>query len=159
MSRYSQGVLARKLVNRSCSPGVVGRLGHDLSADVLQARPGPMSPRSSITILKPPAVPRPSSGGAPKTLIGPSVISRLQLRLASRAAIASPVSSGAGRWWKSSSITYMAPKFGALALSRIDWPAMATVCLTPGVSLGDRLDVAHGLLRCGRAKPSRAAAR
>ena len=30
-------------------------------------------------------------------------------------------------------MTYIAPKFGALAFSRIDWPAMATVCLTPGV--------------------------
>ena len=48
---------------------------------------------------------------------------------------------------ESSSITYIAPKFGALAFSRIDWPAMATVCLTPGMSLGDLLDVAHHLLR------------
>ena len=37
------------------------------------------------------------------------------------------------RWWKSSSITYIAPKLGALALSRIDWPAIATVCFTPGI--------------------------
>ncbi len=27
----------------------------------------------------------------------------------------------------------MAPKFGALALSRIDWPEMPTVWATPGV--------------------------
>ena len=32
-------------------------------------------------------------------------------------------------------------KFGALALSRIDWPATATVCLTPGVLRAIRLDL------------------
>ena len=31
-------------------------------------------------------------------------------------------------------MTYIEPKFGALAFSRSDWPAMATVCLTPGDS-------------------------
>ena len=51
------------------------------------------------------------------------------------------------RLWKSSSITYIAPKFGALALSRIDWPAMATVCLTPAFLAGDLLDLLHHVLR------------
>ena len=36
------------------------------------------------------------------------------------------------RSWKSLSMTYIAPKLGALAPNRIDWPAMATVCSTPG---------------------------
>ena len=31
----------------------------------------------------------------------------------------------AGRSWKSLSMMYIAPKFGALAPNRIDWPAMA----------------------------------
>ena len=39
----------------------------------------------------------------------------LECRSASRAAIASAVSSGVARFSKSSSITYSAPKFGALA--------------------------------------------
>ena len=47
--------------------------------------------------------------------------------------MASPDSAGRVRFSKSSSIRYRAPKFEALALSRIDWPEMATVCLTPGV--------------------------
>ena len=44
----------------------------------------------------------------------------------------SPERPRAARRWKSSSITYIAPKLGALAPSRIDWPAMATVFFTPG---------------------------
>ena len=40
-----------------------------------------MSPRSSTMILKPPAVPRPSIGGAPSTLTSPSLISCLELGL------------------------------------------------------------------------------
>ena len=48
--------------------------------------------------------------------------------------MASPDRSASVRCSKSSSIRYRAPKLEALALSRIDWPEMATVCLTPGVS-------------------------
>ena len=40
---------------------------------------------------------------------------------------------------------------GALALSRIDWPAMATVCLTPGL--------AGRCPRCGSSPPGSAAPR
>ena len=92
---------------------------------------GGLSPRSSTTSLKPPAVPRPSTGGAPKTLTTPSMISFWSSSW-SFSAISSPWSSCFCRWWNSSSITYIAPKLGALALSRIDWPEIATVCLTPG---------------------------
>ena len=59
--------------------------------------------------------------------------------------MASADRSCAVRFGKSSSITYIAPKFGALALSRIDWPATATVCLTPGVFQGDLFDALHDL--------------
>lgn len=47
-------------------------------------------------------------------------------------AIASLDRSAFVRSWNASSITYIDPKFGALALSRSDCPAMATVWATPG---------------------------
>ena len=56
----------------------------------------PMSPRSSITILKPPAVPRPSTGGAPKTLMSAVVDLVAGSRPAEPAAIASPERLGLG---------------------------------------------------------------
>jgi hypothetical protein len=131
MSRYSQGVSARKLVNRSCSPSVRPPAATTSSATYWRVF-SPVSPRSSTTTLNPPAVPSPSSGGAPKTLITPSLISPCRASR-SRAAMASPDSSAAVRLSKSSSMTNMAPKLGALALSSSDWPATATVFLTPGV--------------------------
>ena len=75
MSRYSQGVLARKLVNKPCRPRRVVAGVDDAVRPPSAAPRRPMSPRSSTTILKPPAVPRPSTGGAPKTLTRPSLIS------------------------------------------------------------------------------------
>ena len=51
------------------------------------ALPSPSSPRSSIMILKPPAVPNPRTGGAPKTMNAPSSIPSSN-SLRSRAAIA-----------------------------------------------------------------------
>ena len=80
-----------------------------------RAPASPVSPRSSITILKPPAVPRPSTGGASKTLTSPSLISSWSVAC-SRAAITGPVSPSWARWWKSSSITYIAPKFGRVGV-------------------------------------------
>ena len=52
MSRYSQGVLARKLVNRPCRPGVVVAVGDDRRRRPLAASSRPMSPRSSIDDLE-----------------------------------------------------------------------------------------------------------
>ena len=40
----------------------------------------------------------------------------------------------------------MAPKLGALAFIRIDWPAIAMVCATPSSLLASCLDVLHHLL-------------
>jgi len=48
--------------------------------------------------------------------------------------MASPERSAAVRRRKSSSITNIEPKFGAFAFNSSDWPATATVCLTPWVS-------------------------
>ena len=53
----------------------------------------------------------------------------------------------------------MAPKFGALALSRIDWPAMATVWLTPGVFRAISSILLHDAVGAARPTPSRAIAR
>ena len=72
------------------------------------------------TILNPPAVPRPSTGGASKTLISPSPICFLQLFLETGRRSPGRRARAAARWWKSSSITYIAPKLGALAFKRID---------------------------------------
>ncbi len=72
-----------------------GRVGPEAGEDVLECRAclrpasttssavscrasRPVSPRSSTTILKPPAVPRPSTGGALKTLTTPSSMFVLQ---------------------------------------------------------------------------------
>ena len=42
------------------------------------------------------------------------------------------------RWPNSSSITYIEPRLGALALRTSDWPEMPTVCATPAVSRASR---------------------
>ena len=57
-------------------------------------------------------------------------------RSCSSAAMASPDSSGRVRFSKSSSIRYRAPKLEALALSKIDWPEMATRVLDALASSG-----------------------
>ena len=105
-----------------------------------------MSPRSSIMILKPPAVPRPSTGGAPKTLIdavaGPRPAASLCELGGDRVAA---TARGSCRSWNSSSITYIEPKFGALAFSRIDCPAMADRVLDARRLAGDLLDPRHHL--------------
>ena len=133
MSRYSQGVLARKLVNSPCRLGLVGSprprslrrplaglqaavaavLDHDLeAARRAQAfdRRGPEDVDQPVLdlFLEAPsaAVPR---GPSPRQL----------------AARCDHGSRRASRTWPRSS--------GALAFSRIDCPAMATVCLTPVV--------------------------
>ena len=51
--------------------------------------------------------------------------------------MASAVSVGSRRLSKSSSMTYIEPRLGALAFKISDWPEMPTVCLTPGVSADD----------------------
>ena len=95
----------------------------------------PVSPRSSITILKPPAVPSPSTGGAPKTLTMAVADLRPAAPPASRAAMASAGQLGVARARGSRRASRTSRRSsGALAFSRIDWPAMATVCLTPGMS-------------------------
>ena len=146
-------------VDDQFQPGRVGpEAGEQALADrvVLARRPPPrrpssagrtsaVSPRILTMILKPPAVPRPSTGGAPKMLTM-RLDFLLQALLQVAAAIASPDSSGVVRFSKSSSIRYSAPKFEALAPSRIDWPEMATVCLTPLVSQGDLFDLLHHVL-------------
>ena len=95
--------------------------------------PGRCRRVSWTMILKPPAVPRPSTGGAPKMFT--IAVGHLLLEAAPAARRRWPRRT-APAWCgcsKSSSIRYSAPKLEALALSRIDWPEMATVCLTPGV--------------------------
>ena len=74
MSRYSQGVLARKLVNSPCKPLLSLPLLTAFSA-VFCRTSVPAARGSRITILKPPAVPKPSIGGAPKTWTWASGIS------------------------------------------------------------------------------------
>ena len=65
-----------------------------------------------------------------------------------------PFDDVATRSWNSSSITYIEPKFGALAFSSNDWPASATVwshagnCCPPGVSIFAMI-VLRSLQRCG----------
>ena len=46
-------------------------------------------------------------------------------------------------------MTYIAPKFGAVAPSSIDWPEMATVCFTPGVCPRDLFDLPHRFFGAG----------
>ena len=84
-------------------------------------------------ILKPPAVPRPSTGGAPKTLTRPSRISSCEplLRAARRSRRrTAPARRGGGSRRASRTSRRSSGRWRS---SRIDWPAMATVCLTPGV--------------------------
>ena len=64
--------------------------------------------------------------------------------------MASPDSSAGRALSKSSSIRYSAPKLGALALSRIDWPEMADGVLDARRLQGDLLDLLHDLLRARR---------
>ena len=68
MSMYSCGVLERNMVNRPTRPGVLGQLVDQLVGVLLQRSASPSEPRSSTISLKPPAVPMPGTGGAPKTL-------------------------------------------------------------------------------------------
>ena len=86
-----------------------------------------------MIILKPPVVPRPSIGGAPNAATTAPRTSRWQ-RFRSAAAMASAVSPGPRRSPNSFSMTYIEPRFGALAFRISDWPEMPTVCATPGVS-------------------------
>ena len=122
-------VLARKLVNSPVSPGI-SLPAWITSCTTVSRVPKPRSARSSITILKPPAVPKPSTGGAPRMLTSPSRTS-FSNRCFKSAVMTSAVRCSSARLWKSSSITYIEPKFDALAESSSDWPAMATVCFTP----------------------------
>ncbi len=74
-------MLARKLVN---SPESSFELSGDRETSTIRSATAsisfePRSPRSCTTILNPPAVPRPSTGGASKTLTRPSLISSCSL--------------------------------------------------------------------------------
>ena len=62
------GRVGAEAVEEPCRPGVCVALGDDAVADAFASSPRPRLPRSSIMILKPPVVPRPSIGGAPKTV-------------------------------------------------------------------------------------------
>ena len=143
MSRKSQGVSARKLLKRPCRPGNRGSpLVDDLLADVLQGGQAAVAAVLDDDLeaaRRAQAVDRRGAEDVHQPVLDLLLEAGLQRggdRLAGQAA-------GRARWWKSSSITYMAPKFGALAPSRIDWPAMATVCLTPLVLRGDLFDAVH----------------
>ena len=136
MSRNSQGVLARKLVKSPCRPGVCLRL---------RRRPASPAFLQGVQAVVVAAVLDDDLEAAGRAQAfdrrGAEDVDEavVDLRLESPSAgwrrSPSPESPAAVRLWKSSSITYMAPKFGALALSRIDCPAMATVWLTPGCRL------------------------
>ena len=81
-------------------------------------------------ILKPPVVPSPSIGGAPKTLTTASRIVAAHSRFK---ALATSSAEMCGRSSKSFNITYSEPRFGAFVLSSNDCPEMPTVCPTPSV--------------------------
>ena len=141
----ASGVSARKLVN---SPMQARRLvafgGHDVVGCCPARSSRPTSPRSWIMILKPPAVPSPSTGGAPKMLTTCAPWHFLGEALLQLAAIASLDSSGSAVRSKSSSIRYIAPKLERVGVEqRSTGPEMATVCLTPGVSRAMSLDLLH----------------
>ena len=95
----------------------------------------PRLPRSSMMSLKPPVVPRPSTGGPPKV-----VTSRVR-GPPSGSALASLAGDGVGtELWPvplariGLSMTYIEPRLGALAFRISDWPETPTVCYaTPGV--------------------------
>ena len=88
MISSSQGVLARKLVNRPCKLRVVLAGGDDL-VGASSAGPAGRCRRVSWTmILKPPAVPRPSTGGARRCSRSPAALPS-EVAPASRAAMAS----------------------------------------------------------------------
>ena len=135
MSRYSQGVLARKLVNSpesDRSKGACLAAGDDPVGDALELL------RAQVAAVLDDDL---EAAGGPQAVdrrgledVDQAVLDLLLKRLL-RAATAStgPVSPSWARWWKSSSITYIAPKLGALAFIRIDWPAIARVCETPGI--------------------------
>ena len=95
----------------------------------------PAPPRSSTTSFRPPVVPRPSIGGAPKARTDAPRTAVRQRASRSRAT-ASPVSPG--RSENGFNITYIDPRFGAFAPSTSDCPEMPTVCATPGVSSAAR---------------------
>ena len=44
-------------------------------------------------------------------------------------------------------MTYIEPRLGALAFRISDWPETPTVCSTPGMLAGQRLDAGHDPLR------------
>lgn len=72
-------------------------------------------------------------GGAPKIV---TRASRISVRQRSRSLSAMPLADSPGpfRSWNSFSMTYIEPRFGALAFRIKDWPEMPTVALTPGIS-------------------------
>ena len=119
----------------------------------------PRLPRSSTISLKPPVVPRPSIGGAPKADT-----------TAPRTSLLAALAQSPRRWRRRSvrgraagrtpsSMTYIEPRFGALAFRSSDWPEMPTVCATPGRVAGQRLDAGHDFLRPLAPRRSRATAR
>ena len=132
MISSSQGVSARKLVNSPCKLRVVLAGGDDLVGGLLQGRQAVVAGVLDDDLEaagRAQALDRRRAEDVDDRLAAPPSGSA---PAASRRC-ASPDSSGRVRFSKSSSITYIAPKLEALAFSRIDWPAMATVCLTPGV--------------------------
>ena len=61
--------------------------------------------------------------------------------------MASAVSAAPRRWSKLFSMTYIEPRFGALAFRISDWPEMPTVCSTPGRVVRNLLDAGDDRLR------------
>ena len=132
MSRYSQGVPTREPLNTPCNSRVW--LARALiRSPTFCSSFRPRLPRSSMMILKPPVVPRPSTGGAPNACtIAPRTAVRQRLTMAAPMAVA--VRSRLSRSANGLSRTYREPRLGALAERISDWPETPTVCSTPGVS-------------------------
>ena len=95
--------------------------------------------------LKPPATPRPGIGDELRTATTASLTRRREL-LAQPGHDVVGVQPGACRSSNGSRTMNIEPKLDALACSRNDMPAMATVCATPGVSWAICYDLRHRLL-------------
>ena len=139
MSRYSQGVSDRELLNRPCSPGVLVAAGDDLVADPLQLAQAEVAAVLDDE-LEPAGRAQPlDRRGAERRHDGPADLVAGSA-LAARAAMASADWSGPVRSANALSMTYIEPRFGALAFRISDWPEMPTVCVDPGRVAGGLLD-------------------
>ena len=135
MSRYSQGVLARELLNRPCRPGVSLPSATIVSltcCSVAQAEVAAVLDHQLEAAGGAQAVDRRGAEDDDHGVADLSLAARRGARRRWRRPSGRPRRSA-----NSSSITYIEPRFGALAFSSSDWPEMPTVWSTPGRVAGD----------------------